>query len=110
MIKKILVLLSIITSYAANAVTGNGATISDGKKSLNSEFNPIGENEIVLQFSNSNRVEEFFQENFCANGDISEFQSENDVVVDLSNCDVINVAPDVEILAAGNLWDNGTLL
>jgi len=110
MIRKIFILLSIITSYAANAGTDSDGTISNWKKSTDPAFNPIGDNEIVLQFSDSHGIKQFFQENTCINGDFNEIQFENDVVVDLSDCDVIDVSPDVEILAAGNLWDSGTIL
>lgn len=110
MIKKILVLLSILTSYIASAGSNNESTPSKWQKNIDPTLNPVGENEMVLQFSNRSGVEQFFQENICANGVTSEIQSENDMVVDLSNCDVIDIAPDVEILAAGNVWDNGTIL
>ncbi len=107
MSKKLFFLVSFISSCFASARASVDVTGSDFMENGNSRHEFVGQEEMLLHFSNSDKIDQFFKDNSCAYGVGNEIQSEDDVVVDLTNCDVIIVPPDVEILAAGNVWEEG---
>ncbi len=107
-LNKLFLLIPLILPHVALGHRGPEVLPGDLGETIDGVGKISGNDErMLLQFTDEKSYYSFLDSNECVHLVSEGVVSENDVVVDLSDCESIFIPSNVEILASANLWNGG---